>query len=103
MNDQIYIEEKCDSFQPSCNDDSNCSPGYACCFAGNSYTGACYTCQGNFKFYIIFLHHIWNLKLIENNVLLKMYLIVSGDLFAWEVLEVVGHANAYQMFVVLIY
>jgi hypothetical protein len=36
-----------------------------------------------------------HLKLIENNVLLKMYLIVSWDLFASGVLEVVGHANAY--------
>ncbi len=29
VNDQIFIEENCDSFQPSYNDDSNCSPGYA--------------------------------------------------------------------------
>jgi hypothetical protein len=62
VNDQIYIEEKCDSFQPSCNDDLNCSPGFAfkinweqCppqdvsnCFMGFiclGCFGGCWTCQ----------------------------------------------------------
>ena len=64
INDARYFDESCDSFQPSCIDDSNCSPGYACCFAGVSNTGQCYSCQGNFQCCNSFLQHIFNLKLI---------------------------------------